>query len=218
MNASKLLGPAASFVAYALPRLTDRERGGLRHVILFGSVAQGRATEASDIDLFFDVTLPKTAALRLRRRLGALEEQFRLSTEALRAKAAGMGNPISCVVGDLNAWEEMKASVGAGGIVLYGRYIPRFTSKGFSRQFLCVWRAEGRNRGAFLNALFGYRVGSRRYSGMLERRGGERIGRGAALLSETAYPAVSQLFERYAIPYTVREVFVPGEGLQMKGA
>ncbi len=202
----RLYGIAAgSFLVRRIPDMLDR----LEAVILFGSIAQGKGDDSSDLDLFFDIRLSEAQRRRLQARLRAAEADFRLSQEALQFKLNGIANPISCTVGKLEEWKDLERSIAATGIVLYGRYARPVGKEGLKRSLLVVWEASGKRRGAFLNKLYGYRIGRKRYSGLLERIDATKVGKSAALIPLGHGQLLFKTLDAYETPYTVIEVFQP---------
>ena len=178
---------------------------GIRAVVLFGSVAQGTATEESDIDVFFDTATGK-AVVRLKAYLRKAVRDFSLSPEALRLKMAGTSNQISAMAGNLEEWPDLQRSMISTGIVVYSRYAAK--AKGLKPFVIFSWEGlKIRSRGAFLNKVYGYKSGKKRYPGLVKTFGGIRIGRSAIMLPLQHKDAFMRLLEKQGIEYRVIEVF-----------
>ncbi len=183
---------AVAAVQNALKRL-----GGVRSVVLFGSAARGTAAEDSDIDLFIECS--QRAEGPVRRLLYDLASQFDVPI-----------SPIFHRPGKYEGTDEQfLESVLRHGRVLRGA-LPRVTPAELDLQPLRLVSYETRGldprrRARLLRALDGYRtrkrVGRKRYeveqTGLLERLGGWRVGRGAIVVPEDAVEALDALFRRY---------------------
>lgn len=194
---------AAHFIVANIPDWLDK----INSVILFGSVAQGRVDKDSDIDLFFDTNIREKQRNKLRPKIRKLISQFRMSQEALKFKLKGISNEISFFVGNLEEWSDLKKSISATGIVLYGKYRGETTKTGLKHHLLVFWKAEGKKRTAFLNKLYGYKIKGKKYSGLIERRKGIKIGKSAAMMPVESKDVFFKTLEKYNINYSVIEVF-----------
>jgi len=199
----------ASGFAYSV--IKNIEKDGLEDIgsmILFGSVAQGRADKASDVDIFIDTSAVPSRVGKLRARISALKDEFLLSNEGLSYKERGIYNEIRVILGSLPDWPEMKKSVSSGGVVLYGPYKDWFGKKGLSHSVIFFWETGGRNRGAFLNKLYGYRANGKTYSGLIQKLGGTKIGKSAAIIPSGNGRQLMETMGHYGVGYKALEVFV----------
>ncbi len=199
---------AAAFAYFLLRNMEKNWIEKICHIILFGSVAQGRATGKSDIDIFIDSKAPKSRLRQLGAAVRRAKEEFLLSKEALAYKANGIANEINVIVGNLAEWHEMKKSASAGGIVLFGPYTGVFRRKGLSAHILFYWEGAGKRRGAFLNKIYGYTSKGKKYHGMIQWLGGAKIGKGAALIPSENGQDFMKILQFYQIGYRALEVFV----------
>lgn len=196
-----LLG-AASLIA----ELSEEELTALRAVLLFGSAAKGTATEESDIDLFFDVELPVSGQKKLRARLNRLAAQFALSQTALQYKMRGIENEFSIAVGRLDEWPDLKRSIISTGIAVYGQYLAQ--PAGLRPYVVFTWeKIPLKAKGAFLNKIYGYVVKGKRYPGMVDKLGGRRIGRAAAMMQKEHGRQFEQALRKYRVPHSILEVW-----------
>ncbi len=199
---------AAAFSCFLIKKIEKAWLEKINSIILFGSVAQERADRTSDIDLFVDTRLPKSRIRQLRSMVQKIRDEFLLSNDALLYKSSGIYNEISIIAGDLSAWQEMKQSVSAAGIVLYGPYVSSFEKNTLRPSMLFFWEGTGRGRGAFLNKMYGYTIKGKRYSGAIQRLSGTKTGKSAAIIPSENAKAFMKILEKYKVKYRVMEVFV----------
>lgn len=195
---------AASFILQNLP---EKWAGTLDAVILFGSVAQNRATTDSDVDLFFDVDLSTAQEKALRRLLNTIVEDFYLSAGALQFKLEGVDSRISVVVGKLDDWKDLKRGIVSAGIVLFGRYASGLEKSALRQHFIVAWEPPRKNRGAFLNKLYGYSVKKKHYRGMAEKYHCVRMGKSAVIVPGAHKTALVAHLAKYKVDYKIIEVF-----------
>ncbi len=199
---------AFSVVCYMLENMPEKMSARITDVILFGSVAQGTANEESDIDLFFNTDLSETQAKNIKKMLNKNAEAFYLSSKALSYKLQGVNNRISIIVGKLDDWKDLKHAIISTGIVLFGRYKSGVEKNRLKQHFIISWDTPRKNRGAFLNKLYGYTVKKKHYPGMTARYGCIRIGKSAIIVpSEHRLRFVGHM-EKCDVGYRIIEVFL----------
>ncbi len=198
---------AVSAVSYTLQNLPEKWTNKITSIILFGSVAQGRATDESDVDLFFDAGLGKTQGKNLKKTLDKIIEDFYLSKIALQYKLEGVDNKISIAVGNLDEWY-LKSSIISTGIVLFGRYKSGVEKSRLKQNFIISWDPPQKNRGAFLNKLYGYSVKKKRYPGMAARYNCTKIGKSAIIVPSEHKDKFTDHMEKYGVGYQIMEIFL----------
>jgi len=198
---------AFAFASFTINNIEEKWLEDTNSIILFGSVAQNRASEDSDVDIFFDVKMPKSRIDELRRVLLKIKEEFILTSEALRFKSKRLYNEINFTVGNLAEWPEMKKSISAGGLIIYGKYSGVFHRGGMRHCMIFFWESIGRNRGAFLNKLYGYTVKKKRYRGFLEGCG-IKIGKSAVLIPAERKDEFIAILQKYSVEYKILEVYM----------
>jgi predicted nucleotidyltransferase len=176
----------------------------IRNIILFGSAARGEATTSSDVDIFVDVAkeMPTTE-----KKLQAVSDAFRQSAKFRNYwKPLGIENEIQLVTGKLTKWKELKPSIVANGISLYGKFKPD-VKEGRHRAFF-VWENIKPNsaRVAFNKKMFGHRQGKKFYSGLLQHHGGERIGKGCIVVPLEDSASFQHLFREHKVTAKVIKV------------
>src|SRR3989338_2350249 len=196
---------AFSFVNFLFQRISEDWLSGINSIILFGSVAQNRSAEKSDIDIFFDTTFSESRASSFKKMLLDIKDEFLITNEALLFKTKRIYNDMSFTVGNLEKWSEMKKSVSSSGIVLYGKYSGKFRKDALRQDFIFSW-SSSKNRGALLNKLYGYRIGKTKYKGFIAKYG-KKIGKSAALISSEHKDDFMKILEKYSAKYSVIEVF-----------
>lgn len=191
---------ASYFVSYLINELKDLSN--VNSIILFGSAARDEATKESDIDIFIDV---KKINKKFEKRIKEITEKFYKSREALLFRTKGVDNKINAIAGQIDKWPELKKSIESYGIILYGSYI----SKGVrGRKYIIVfWDKIRKNRGAFLNKLYGFKVKGKAYKGIVEQLGGKRIGKSNIMLPVEHREEIFKLIKKYGVNARIIEVY-----------
>ncbi len=180
----------------------------INSIILFGSMAQGRASRESDVDIFFDTDINKTQKTRLQSALRKSISSFRLSQTALKFKLGGISNEISPLIGKLKEWKSLENSISSTSIILYGKYKTTQFKEGLKHHFLVLWEPKIKNRGAFLNKVYGYSVGKKHYSGFIEKFGGLKAGKSAVIIPADKKDEFYKILETYGVNYKIIEIFI----------
>ncbi len=199
-KSTEVMAYASTFVSYLLGKL-DTKAGYIDAIILYGSAAKGEATPQSDIDLFIDTKYP-----RLERKIQSILSLFLASRLAALFNIIGVANEISLKVGDLHKWRGLYHSIQSTGIVLWMRYGEKeFSSRPYT---LFYWVGIGKNRGAFLNKLYGVKGRRKRYTGIVETIGGRKVGKSAILVPTEKKELVIALFKKYLVAARQIELFL----------
>ena len=191
-------------VSYLINSLSQDELKKLKAVILFGSVAQGNATADSDVDIFFDMDIPKTVQKEFKTKLNKAAEQFYLSNLAFKFKLKGIDNSLSIIVGKLEEWPDLKRSIASTGIALYQKYVSKIEEK--SKTLFSIENIK-KNKGALLNKLYGYKAKKKRYPGLIQKCSGSRLG-SAFIVSSEKKQLIVDAFKKYNVDYTMQDVWV----------
>jgi predicted nucleotidyltransferase len=191
-----------SFSSFLLQRLGDASE--INRIILYGSVAKGTSTAESDVDIFIDV---EKNAKKLEEKISGILEEFYKSKEAIIFKLAGIENEIKIKTGALDEWDELKRSMMSEGFVLWGRFEAGRIAK-TEHKVIFYWSGIGKNRGAFLNKIYGYRTKDRLHEGFLSRAGGERLGKSCIIIPIKYRDNFVELIKKYNVEAKVMEVFV----------
>jgi len=193
---------ASYFVSYLLCNLENIEN--VQRIILFGSVARDEGTKESDVDLFIEV---KKKTKKIENEIKRMIEGFYKSREASLFKLKGIDNEISIKIGELKEWKDLHKSIASTGIVLYGNYEISELPFGVKNYIIVFWEEIGKNRGAFLNKLYGFKVKDKRYEGLLEKYNGNKLGKSCIILPINYKREIFKLLEKYKVQAKVMEVF-----------
>lgn len=193
---------ASYFVAYLLDNMKYLEE--IERIVLFGSVARGDSTKESDIDLFIEV---KKKTKKLESEIKDIESNFYQSREASLFKVKGINNTFSIKIGNLREWKDLYKSIASTGIVLYGCYEAKEIPSGMRHSVIIFWGKTGKNRGAFLNKLYGFNVGKKHYSGLIEKYEGKKLGKSCILMPLQFKDEIIKLLKKYKVEGKVIEMF-----------
>ena len=195
---------ASYFASYLLYELENPEN--INNIILFGSVAAGNATKESDVDIFIDV---KKDNIRFKENIEKILGGFYKSREALIFKNKGIDNKINVIVGKIDDWKELRKSIESNGIVLFGHYTASRKSAG-KKYVIFSWDKIDKNRGAFLNKLYGFSVGEKHYKGLIETLNGKKIGKSSLMIPVESHKEIITLLKRYQVNAKAIEVWYEG--------
>jgi len=191
---------ASYFVSYLLFNLRKTEN--ISKIILFGSVAKGQATKDSDVDIFIGV---KKKFKGFEKEVFDLEKKFYSSREALIFKSKGIENKINIILGKLEDWKDLKESIEGTGILLYGNYLSSDVEG--KKHVLFYWSKIWKNRGAFLNRLYGFSSAGRKYAGMIEKLGGKKLGKSSFIIPIEHREEFVKLMKHYEVDVKMIEVW-----------
>jgi len=191
---------ATSFVSYLFANL--KEFNNIEKIILFGSVAKDEATKESDVDIFIEV---KRESKRFSKEIARILEEFYKSRDALYFKAKGIDNKINLVIGKLNKWKNLKVSIESTGILLYGKFFPvKVEGKKYAVIF---WDNIAKNRGAFLNKIYGFKVKNKFYKGLIEKLNGRKLGKSSIMIPVENREEIIKLLKYYRVNARILEVY-----------
>ena len=192
---------ASYFVSYLLNELKDFSN--IKNIILFGSVSSGKATKDSDVDIFIDIEKENK---KFKNMINKIVEGFYKSREALIFKNKGIDNKINVIVGKLDEWKDLRASIESTGLVLYGHYIPAGKIEG--RKYLIIsWDNIGKNRGAYLNKMYGFKVKDKVYKGVIELTNGKKLGKSTIMIPVEYRDKIYYLLKKYNVDAKITEVY-----------
>jgi len=200
MNNIDLQTYASTFVTFLLRKLGSRIKN-IDTIILYGSVATGSATKTSDVDMFIDTKKD------LNKEVNDIVEQFYASREALIFKTKGIDNVINVKTGELTQWKELHRSIISTGITLWGRYQAREKPIGTHHSIIFSWDKIEKNRGAFLNKIYGFNTEEKRYPGVLEKIQGVKIGKSNIMVPIEYKEEIICLLKKYHVHAHTIEVF-----------
>lgn len=194
---------AMCFVAYLFSNL-GKEKENIERVILFGSVAREEAEKESDIDIFIEV---KKKTKKIENEIKKTEEKFYGSREASLFKLKNIDNKFNIKIGKLSEWTELERSIASTGIVLYSNYEIKKLPFGVKHFIIVFWNKIGKNRGAFLNKLYGFKIKNKYYSGLISKFSGKKLGKSCLMLPIQYKKDILKLLEEYKVEAKIIEVF-----------
>ena len=192
---------ASYFVSYLLMNLNSIEN--IDKIILFGSVAKGEEGKDSDVDIFVEI---KKENKKFQIQIEKVLSEFYKNREALIFKNRGIDNKISLIIDEIDKWKDLKKSIESTGIVLYGRYVSS-GAKG-RKHAVIFWDKIGKNRGAFLNKVYGFKVKGKEYKGILENFNGRKLGKSNIMIPVQYREDVVKLLRKYKVSAKIVEVYV----------
>ena len=107
----------------------------------------------------------------------------------------------------LKNWEDLHRSITSTGITLWGRYQAQKKLMGSEHKIIFYWDKIDKNRGAFLNKIYGFKSGKKRFPGLLERINGKKIGKSNIIVPIKHKEEISCLLKRYGVHAKNIEVF-----------
>ncbi|MEA2054802.1 MAG: nucleotidyltransferase domain-containing protein [Candidatus Thermoplasmatota archaeon] len=200
MKPNNLKAYASTFASFLLRKLEDKI-SDIDAIILYGSVAKGEATKESDVDIFIDTKKD------FREEIREITEKFYGSREAMLFKAKGTESEINTKVGELKEWTELHRSIASTGITLWGKYRAKEMPIGSRHKIIFYWDKIEKNRGAFLNKLYGYKSGNKRYPGLLEEIGGRKVGKSGIIIPIESKHELIELIKKYKVRAKSLEIF-----------
>ena len=194
---------AIYFSAYLIDNF--KELKSIKNIILFGSVARGEYNKESDIDIFIELD-EKTS--KIEKQIREIVERFYKTRESLIFKSTGIDNKINLKIGKLSDWQDLEKSIASEGIILYGRYVPKNNLSG-SRPFIIIyWDKIGKNRGAFLNKIYGFKSKDKKYPGLLEKLKGKKLGKSCIMIPSYDKSSMYTLIKEHIVSAKSFEVYL----------
>ncbi len=194
---------ASYFVSYLLNNL--KNINNIERVVLFGSVARDDATKDSDIDLFVE---SKKESVKFKDEINKIEKNFYHSREALLFKVNGIENKINIKIGVLKDWKDLYKSIASTGIILYGPYEAKELPKEVNHKIIIYWDKIEKNRGSFLNKIYGFRLKEKQYAGLLLKFNGKRIGKSCIIIPSIYKEDILKLLKEHKVHGKTIDVFI----------
>ena len=193
---------ASYFVSYLLSNLENTEN--IERIVLYGSAARDEAVKDSDVDIFIEV---KKKIIKFKKDAKEAEKRFYQSREAALFKSKGIDNKFSVKIGRLQEWGDLYKSIASTGIVLYGPYEARELPSGVKHFIIIFWNKIGKNRGSFLNKLYGFKIRNKHYAGLLEKFNGKKIGKSCIMMPIQYKNDIFKLLKEHKVKAKALEVF-----------
>ncbi len=188
------------FVSFLLKELNGITK--IKRVILFGSVAREDAKKDSDIDIFIDLIKED---IKLKEKIKDILESFYKSRESIIFKNQGISNKINLIIDKLENWPDLKPSIESDGIVFYGNFVS--TDITGRKQLIISWDKIIKNRGAFLNKIYGFKSKGKEYSGLIEKLEGKKIGKSSVMIPIQNKKEIFDLIKKYKVKAKVIEIY-----------
>lgn len=189
------------FVSFLLERSGQNK---IKRIILFGSVARNEADGDSDVDIFIDLF---NKDKKVKNKIDVIRDEF------LRSKRyegywllKDIKNEIRLTIGKLDEWRGLKNSIISNGILLYGQF--EEMPKGSQHKTLLIWeniKPESK-RVMLMKRLFGYKKENKRYEGMVQKYGGERLGKGIIAVNPDVAKIFQQHFKKMKIAVKIKKI------------
>lgn len=179
---------------------------GIRNIILFGSIARGKFDKESDIDIFIDI--PKYS-IATENKLKKIIEKFKKTELFEKWKLKGLDKKIKLITGNLRTkeWENLYLSICSDGILLYGKYTSTPASL---NQYMIFSYGNVKNIKKRVNLhrhLFGYKIGTKYYRGLVDIVSGKKLGHGVFIAPIEETQKIRKIFEKQNIPVKLFEVW-----------
>jgi len=202
MKYSKLIAYAMDFASFLIQKIKEKEK--IKNIILFGSVAREEAEKTSDVDIFVDVVKNN---VKLEKEINRCLDDFLNSTKYKNYwKMLGVENEIKLTIGELDKWKELKPSIAANGILLYGKFKPEI-KEGIHKTFF-IWENIKPNskRVLFNKQLLGYKQKGKFYEGLIQKYKGERMGKGCIIVPLEHAKVFLKLFRKHKVSVKIKKV------------
>jgi predicted nucleotidyltransferase len=191
---------ASAFVSFMVAGLKENINN-VDNVILYGSVARVEADEKSDVDIFVDTNKS------IDKIIDDIVSDFRSTKQFLWFKANGIQNEIRVKSGKLADWKELHRSISSNGIILWSRFETKEKPIGTKHRIIFYWDEIGKNRGAFLNKIYGFKASGKKYAGILEKWGGFRMGKSCIIIPIKHKSEMMEFLKSYKVNAKNMEVF-----------
>ncbi len=198
---SNLLAYALDFTSFLIQNL-KQDAYKINQIILFGSVARGQATSESDIDIFIETTTP-----HIEQQINLIKEQFYNSFKAKKYwNLFSIKNEINCSIGTFKDWPDLERSIIAQGIVLYGKYQGKPSTKQY--YLFTITPSNNRNKNVKIwRELYGYtqKVGKKTYfkQGLLKQSQGQKLAKGLCLIPVEQAQQMIHFLQQKKVKYTL---------------
>ena|SRR3989344_3763474 len=194
---------ASYFVSYLLNNL--KNINNIERIVLYGSVAKEETTKDSDIDIFIEV---KKDTKKFEKDIKDIEKNFYQSRESTIFKSKEIDNMFSIKIGKLKEWKELSRGIASTGIILYGPYETKELPSTIKHFIIIFWNKIGKNRGSFLNKLYGVKIKQKYYEGLIAKLNGKKIGKSCIMLPIQYKNDIFKLLKEHEVEAKNLEVFI----------
>ena len=191
-----LVSYAMDFSGFLMQNLDKKYLPYINQIILFGSVARGDATNKSDVDIFINTT--KKLEFKCKR----ISAEFYESEIYKRYwRLIGVKNEIKLIVDELKNWPDLRMSIIADGIILYGKYAASVKTKD---NYVILWWGSIKpeyKRVMISKQLYGWKLRKKVYRGMIQKADGEKLGSNVILVPSQNFDTIKEFFRKHKINY-----------------
>ncbi|MEK6883548.1 MAG: hypothetical protein AABY22_28225, partial [Nanoarchaeota archaeon] len=104
-------------------------------------------------------------------------------------------------------WEDLYRSIASTGIILYGKYEAKELPSEVKHYIIIFWSKIEKNRGSFLNKLYGFKIKNKIYHGLLQKFNGKKIGKSCIMLPVQYKKEIFRLLKQHKVNAKAIEVF-----------
>jgi predicted nucleotidyltransferase len=196
----ELIGYATDFVSFLLQNIKDIN--SVKSIILFGSVARGEENKDSDVDIFVDVFDEK----KVTKEINKIREGFYDSIKFKKYWALlNVKNEINVIVGKIDDWK-LKDSMLGSAIILYQGYSSKI-GEGKNKAILSWGNVKPDSKRVMINKrLMGYSHYGKKYSGMLEKYSGIKLGANVIIVPIEQLNLFVKTFHEFKIPVKISRI------------
>lgn len=194
---------ASYFVSYLLNNL--KNIGNIERIILYGSIAKEEATNESDVDIFIEV---RKKTKKFEKEIEETKKNFYQSRENALFRSKGIDNKFSIKIGKIKEWKELYKSIASTGIVMYGPYEAKELPSSVKHFIIIFWNKIGKNRGSFLNKLYGFNTKGKHYDGLILKLNGKKLGKSCMMLPIQYKKIIFKLLREHKVEAKILEIFI----------
>ena len=196
---NELIAYAMDFASYLISKIN-----GIDRVILHGSVSRGDFDEKSDIDLFID------ADKKTEKKISKFEKDYHKTNKFKEWELKGIDREFSIIVGKLDSkeWKNLKRAIMNTGLVLYGKYKAEAEKIKHYTLFSFENIKPNKKRISIYRKLFGFKVGKKRYEGLVDRIGAIKVGKGSLLVPIEHVNELKKYFQEKRITLRLFDVWL----------
>jgi|SRR3989344_2171433 len=198
----ELISYSLDFVSYLLQNLKKEEISKIKSIILFGSVAIGKADKESDIDIFID-----SPDKKIEKEVKEIIHSFYNSSKLKNYwNLLNIKNEINVIVGQLDNWK-LKDSMLGNAIILYQKYTPKL-EEGKNKVILSWSNIKPDSKRVMLNKkISGYSHYGKKYPGLLEKYNGAKIGSNVIIIDTEHLNFFLDTFHSFSIGVKIKRLF-----------
>lgn len=102
----------------------------------------------------------------------------------------------------------MYKSIASTGIILYGPYEAIELPTEVKHNVIIFWDKIGKNRGSFLNKIYGFKIKNKIYSGLLTKFNGKKVGKSCIMIPVIYKKELFEVLREHKVNAKTIEVFI----------